>query len=470
MITSSTTNPVWTQHPSSTSSKTSVGCAIVPANEEVIVWDIKTGDRLSRWKDESCKAEVTVIEQSKLDQNVFAVGYSDGSIRIWDWKTAQAVISFNGHRSAVTTLEFDHSGTRLASGGKDAAIIVWDLIAEVGLYKLKGHKDQVTKVQFLRGGGALDGAQDEEIQDTVEEASDEDGYLISTSKDTLIKLWELSTQHCIETHVAHHGECWGMTLSPDKRGLITIGNDGEMKVWAIDLRGLTGAATTIGDTHCLLDRGYLYRSSKDRGVMVTFHPSSNFIAAHGTDKSVEIWRIRTGDEIKRVLKRKRKRAAGKGKEATNGEADATVDDISSAKVEDIFTSYVVLRAGGKVRGIDWAVKPGKSSSVQLLVSLANNSLELYDIPKPLSSKEKKKAPEIPDYKKSHSIDLAGHRSDVRALALSSDDRMLASASSDSLKVWNVRTSTCIRTFECGYSLCCSFLPGDKIVRLPLPPY
>lgn len=447
-----------------------MGCAIVPANEEVIVWDIKTGDQLSRWKDEFCKAEVTVIEQSKLDQDVFAVGYNDGSIRIWDWRTAQLVISFNGHRSAVTALAFDRSGTRLASGGKDAAIIVWDLIAEVGLYKLKGHKDQVTKVQFLRGGSALDGAEDEETRDAAEEAREEDGYLISTGKDTLIKLWELSTQHCMETHVAHHGECWGMTLSPDQRGFITIGNDGEMKVWAIDSRGLTGAATTTGDTHCLLDRGYLYRSSKDRGVAVTFHPSSNFMATHGTDKSVEIWRIRTEDEIKRVLKRKRKRTVEKGKEATNGDIDAAGDEISSVKVEDIFVSYVVLRTGGKVRGIDWATNPGKSSSIQLLVSLTNNSLELYDIPKPPSSKEKKKAPEVPDYRKSHSVDLAGHRSDVRALALSSDDRMLASASSDSLKVWNVRTSTCIRTFECGYSLCCSFLPGDKIVCLPLPLY
>ncbi|KAF8424595.1 WD40-repeat-containing domain protein [Tirmania nivea] len=458
VIASSTSNPVWARHPSSHSGKTSAGCAIVPANEEVIVWDIKTGDQLFRWNDESCRAEVTVIEQSKLDQDVFAVGYNDGSIRIWDWKTAQLVITFNGHRSAVTALAFDRSGTRLVSGGKDAAIIVWDLVAEVGLYKLKGHKDQVTKVQFLRGGSAFD----EEIQDTAE-TGDEDGYLISTGKDTLVKLWELSTQHCIETHVAHHGECWGMTLSPDQRGFITIGNDGEMKVWAIDSRGLIGAAITTGDTHCLLDRGYLYRSSKDRGVTAIFHPSSNFIATHGTDKSVEIWRIRTEDEIKRVLKRKRKRAAQKGKEVTIGDADAAVDDISSAKVEDIFVSYVVLRAGGKVRGIDWVTKPGKSSSIQLLVSLTNNSLEFYDIPKPPTSKEKKKAPEVPDYKRSHSVDLAGHRSDVRALALSSDDRMLASASSDSLKVWNVRTSTCIRTFECGYSLCCSFLPGDKIL-------
>lgn len=421
------------------------------------MWSIKAGELLSRWKDDNCKAEVTVIAQSKADQDIFAVGYSDGSVRVWDCKTAQLVIRFNGHRSAVTTLAFDGSGTRLASGGKDAHIIVWDLISEVGLYRLKGHKDQVTGVEFLKGSNTLD-VENEKMHDG------EDCYLLSTGKDTLIKLWELSTQHCMETHVAHNGECWGMALSPDQRGCLTIGNDGEMKVWVIDFREFT-PSVTHSDTHCLLDRGYLYRANKDRGAGITFHPTSNFIATHGTDKSVEIWRIRSEDEVKRVLKRKRKRAAEKKKVST-GEEEAEVapaNDLSSATVEDIFVSYVVVRTGGKVRGIDWASKPGKSSSVQLLISLSNNSLEFYDIPIPSSSKEKKKVAEVPDYKKLHSLEFTGHRSDIRALALSSDDRMLASASSDSLKVWNVRTSTCIRTFDSGYSLCCSFLPGDKIV-------
>lgn len=456
MIASATANPVWTQNPSSASRLTGAGVAVVSANEEVLVWDVKTGDLLSRWKDDTCKAEATVIAQSKLDKDVFAVGYSDGSIRIWDWKTAQTVISFNGHRSAVSALAFDRSGTRLASGGKDAHIIIWDLIAEVGLYRLKGHKDQITKVEFLRGSN---GASEEEDEDLLDAEGGEDGYLISTGKDALIKLWELSTQHCMETHVAHHGECWGMALSPDQRGCITTGNDGELKVWAIDTQGLNSSVVTK-ETKCLLDRGYLYRSSKNRGVTVTFHPTSNYIATHGADKSVEIWRIRTEDEIKKVLKRKRKRKAEKLKEASDLEPEG---DISAATVEGIFVSYVVFRTGGKVRGIDWASKPGKANSIQILVSLTNNSLELYDIPKPPSGRDKKKIPEVPDYKKLYSVEMAGHRSDVRSLALSSDDRMLASASSDSLKIWNVKTSTCIRTFECGYALCCSFLPGDKIV-------
>ena len=35
----------------------------------------------------------------------------------------------------------------------------------------------------------------------------------------------------------------------------------------------------------------------------------------------------------------------------------------------------------------------------------------------------------------------------------------------SLKIWNLKTGACIRTMECGYAICCTFLPGDRHVRI-----
>ncbi|RPB14395.1 WD40 repeat-like protein [Morchella conica CCBAS932] len=456
IVASGTANAIWTPESNSTS-RTNAGRAVVPANEEVLTWDIKKGELISRWRDPKCKSEVSAIVQSQTDNDIFAVGYNDGSIRLWDTKTSTVIISFNGHRSAVSTLCFDHSGTRLASGSKDANIIVWDLISEVGLYRLRGHKDQITKIVFLRGP---------EIKDDAMGANDA-GWLVSTGKDTLIKLWDLSTQHCMETHVAHNGECWTMAVSPDERGCITAGNDGELKVWGIDTSSL--ASRSKGDTDCLIPRGALYRSTKDRATMVTFHPTSNFVASHGSDKNVEIWRIRTEDEVKKALKRKRKRKEEKAAKGAKPKPEEPTEEepesLASAEVSDVFVSYVTLRTSGKVRSVDWATRGGSKASeaVKLLVACTNNTLEFYDIPKPSRKEGKKEAAEVPEYNKVYTVELPGHRTDIRSLSLSSDDRMLASASSGSLKIWNVKTSTCIRTFECGYALCCSFLPGDKIV-------
>lgn len=33
----------------------------------------------------------------------------------------------------------------------------------------------------------------------------------------------------------------------------------------------------------------------------------------------------------------------------------------------------------------------------------------------------------------------------------------------SLKIWNVKTTACIRTLDCGHAICSTFLPNDRQV-------
>jgi U3 small nucleolar RNA-associated protein 12 len=444
---------------------------VVAANEEVLCWDVKKGELLSRWRDADCKAQVTAIAQSKTDREIYAVGYEDGSIRLWDSKIATIIVSFNGHRSAITSLAFDQSGVRLASGSKDTDVIVWDLVAEVGLFKLRGHKDQVTGLQFLQPEPTANSVP-ENGESLEESISTTDGFLLSVGKDSLIKLWDISTQHCIETHVVQtNGECWALGVSPDGSGCITAGTEGELKVWSIDSNGLYDSMKRINgeaDQQYLHDRGVLHRQGKDRTLGVSFHPREDYIAVHGSEKAVEILRIRSEEEVRKSLLRKRKRrreklAAAADKDAVhaaNGDDDESLD-ISSAEISEVFVPHVIVRTGGKVRSMDW-VRTKAHKAIQLLVATTNNQLEVYGVPTKEKSK-KSKSEDMPDYTRTLSIDMPGHRADIRALALSSDDRMLASASNGSLKIWNIKTRSCIRTFDCGYALCCSFLPGDKIV-------
>lgn len=116
-----------------------------------------------------------------------------------------------------------------------------------------------------------------------------------------------------------------------------------------------------------------------------------------------------------------------------------------------------------------------SDSPQIFFALSNNALEVYNVPKYTKSKENPL-----ESARLYSLDLPGHRTDVRTLSLSSDDTILASASNGgchqrtarsvtnrrlgSLKIWNTQTTSCIRTLECGHSVCSTFLPGDQYVR------
>ena len=402
--------------------------------------------------------------------------YSDGSIRLWDSRIATIVISFNGHRSGITVLAFDKSGVRLASGSQDTDIIVWDLVAEVGLFRLRGHKNQITGLHFLHPPhhniniNLVDG----EADGNELASNDHAGFLLTTSKEALVKIWDLASQHCIETHGTQtNGECWSMGVSPEGDACITAGNDGELKFWSIDLQGLSAISLQLDDgpgTRYLHDRGMLYRQGKDRTSEVSFHPRSGYVAAHGSDKAVEIWRVRTAIEVQKTLARKRKRrrekALAEGTE--DGERiqesldiEGKAGGISSAEISEVIVPYVIVRTSGKVKSVDWASSQTRKS-IPLLVATTNNQLEVYSVSATREEKKLKKD-DIPEYDRSYSVDMPGHRTDVRSLALSSDDRMLASASNGSLKVWNVKTQNCIRTLECGYALCSSFLPGDKIV-------
>jgi U3 small nucleolar RNA-associated protein 12 len=464
VVATATSNIVWTPEPAAApgaNRPAGAGRAYAAANEQVLCWDVKKGELLSKWRDASCTEEVTVICRSEVDPDVFAVGYADGSIRIWDARTSTAIISFNGHKSAVTILTFDQTGVRLASGSKDTDIVIWDLVSETGLFKLRGHKGQITGLHFLHPASA-----NTEDEEDVEMDSDQ-AFLLSTSKDALIKIWDINSQHCIETHIAQtNGECWALGVSPDGSGCMTAGNDGELKVWAIDLQGLRKAGSTVGEAseqEYLTTRGILYRQGKDRTQGIAFYARSDYIAVHGAEKAVEIWRIRSEEEVRKSLARKRRRRREKAKSEVNGEdpENDEADDkitIADADISEVIVPYVTVRTAGKVRSVSW-MHTRKSKKLQLLVGTNNNLIDIYEIP----LKGKSKTEEAPDYNRTLSVELAGHRNDVRALALSSDDRMLASASSGGLKIWNVRTQNCLRTLECGYALCCAFLPGDKIV-------
>ena len=316
---------------------------------------------------------------------------------------------------------------------------------------------------------------DGELESVDGNFSEPPELLLSAGKDALVKVWDTASQHCSETHIAQtNGECWSLAMSKDQSGVITAGNDGELKFWSVNVRSQFSPKTNGNapqkHNQILTDRGTMYRQGKDRTLGVRFHPSGNYVAAHGSEKAVEIWRMRSEAEVQKALSRKRKRrkekaqSNGAAAENVDGQDDiavAKVDDIASADLTDIIVPHVIIGTGGRVSSFDWASRSSKKS-LQVLVGTSNNLLEVWSV----SAKDEEKSAksdEPPEYTRSLAVEIPGHRTDIRSLALSSDDRMLASASNGTLKIWNVRTSSCIRTLECGYALCAAFLPGDKIV-------
>ena len=59
------------------------------------------------------------------DGKRLAVGGAEGSVRLWDVTTRQAVADLKGSQGRVTALAFSADGKLLASGGLDTTALLW---------------------------------------------------------------------------------------------------------------------------------------------------------------------------------------------------------------------------------------------------------------------------------------------------------------------------------------------------------
>lgn len=385
------------------------------------MWDVKKGNLASMWHSSGVTSPVTCI--SRRSDGLFAVGHQDGSLRLWTFELpldfvasdpdsesgANERTTFQGHSRAVSSACWSDDG-RLFSGGMDGNIVVWDTVEEVGLYRLKGHKGPITSMICLGD------------------------YLLTTSKDTFLKLWDLRTQHCVQTVVVGRGEVLSCAVQEedDAWNVVTGSGDGEAKCWRISKEALERGLKD-GDDVLVESLGALPVVSTTHAIShISFQ--DKFIYLQTADKALQFLRLRTQDELEAKQARRRKREREKGREMVEPESRGWID---------LVTDFCVVRAGGKIRA---AAYDGQD----LLLSLANNQLESFHV----SSAEPSRT---------HTLELPGHRTDVRSLCVSSDDQVVASASSGTLKLWNLRTMACIRTMDCGYALCSAFLPGDRHV-------
>ncbi|KAK5584824.1 hypothetical protein RB653_006441 [Dictyostelium firmibasis] len=414
--------------------------AITGCGERISIWDLRKQTQTQSLYEEDIKAEVTNVCLSK-DGVLLASGYSDGSIRIWSMQDYQLQSVFNGHRGSITTMTFNRLGNILVSGSKDTEVIVWDIITESGLFRLRGHRDQITTVKLL----------------------ERSNHLITSSKDGFIKIWDTETQHCIQTIVGHRNPIWGIDVNPDETRLCSCTSDNQIRFWRLpsnerareDGSGIepkfivntpinsaviiptdeqdenTNNNTSssngggLDDLEIISEEEFAkyYGSITVKAESVSgvrFDPTNKILAVQSTGKFVDLFKITHYDTMK-------------------------IEEIS---IVEEMRHRQTIKTSSKVRFFSFGndVKHWN----KFVITLAGNSLEAYEI----------KNNESGSFDVSSTLDQAGHRSDIRSLTMSSNDQMIVSTSSESVKVWNMKSLTCTRSIACDYGLCTVFAPGN----------
>lgn len=233
----------------------------------------------------------------QFDENKCITGSRDRTIRVWDLKTYKCVKVYGGpnhrptlntplpmeerservisnpsvngtkqgnsiyhvpadyHDASILCLQYDHE--IMVTGSSDYTCIVWDITGDeyVPMYRLRGHE-----------AGVLDVCLD-------------DKYIISCSKDAMIKVWDRKTGVCIRTLKGHRGPVNAVQLRGNL--LVSASGDGMAKLWNLE----TGAS--IKDF-----------PSEDRGLAaVEFSDDAKYVLAGGNDHVVYKFDANSGNLV-----------------------------------------------------------------------------------------------------------------------------------------------------------------------------
>jgi U3 small nucleolar RNA-associated protein 12 len=438
-----------------------------------------------------------------------ATGWNTGAVRIYqideitEEKTihsildesntglTEASILLQGHENNVESLAFSEDATKLASGGANGSIVVWDLIAESGLFRLLGHSRVISSLSFWKTN-----------------------YLLSTSLDGFVKVWDLAGQCCIQTIANHNGQVWSGTLIKlnslvDERCRFVTGSiSGEVRVWNVgtpERVAQSGKGDVINNDDLSLMTLQVKDDLRQKDDVCRFMGSlgvpanvsmpneritcirhyGNFVGVlHHNSKVVYIYQIRTVEESIRKKQRRLKRRREKQnivntekKGLKRGILDDDEDiiddtvienknldqvqDVDEIKTSDEFEYFGMVRASHKIRGFIFCL-PSKGFSVKLICALSTNALEVNTLKKEMDDKQQS----IVTSKNISLMDMYGHPTGIRSIALSSDDKLVCTVSKNVTKIWNVTKRSCIKSLappELTYGLCVLFLPGNTHV-------
>lgn len=154
----------------------------------------------------------------------------------------------SGHLGWVRALAVEPNNQWFASGAGDRTIKIWDLASGSLRLTLTGH------ISTVRGLAV----------------SPRHPYLFSCGEDKMVKCWDLETNKVIRHYHGHLSGVYTLALHPTLDVLVTGGRDGVARVWDMRTRSnvhvLSGHRQTVSDLKCQETDPQVITSSLDATV------------------------------------------------------------------------------------------------------------------------------------------------------------------------------------------------------------
>ncbi|HUQ68510.1 MAG TPA: c-type cytochrome domain-containing protein, partial [Planctomycetaceae bacterium] len=175
------------------------------AKGRVVVWNVKTGERLFEVGDE---LDAVLGADISADQTRIALGGPNKIVRIFSTADGSLQSEIKKHTDWVYCTCFSPDGVLLCTGDRNGGVHVWEAATGREFLTLSGHTGAITGIAW-RGDSNI---------------------VATTSEDGSIKMWEMENGGMVKNWAAHGGGSQGVWFTRDGR-LVSVGRDKVAKLW-----------------------------------------------------------------------------------------------------------------------------------------------------------------------------------------------------------------------------------------------
>lgn len=471
------------------------------------MWDRETGNQLKVWRSEH-KGPVARFAFDSTDENI-ASGGSDGNIRLWDlahntctsslrgamgvfsvlkyhpdskkqlifgaaddtkirsWnsKTGKEGLVYSGHFSKITSLQFTPDGQNMISSGRDRVLILWNLdetkavrvipvyesiesmILLPSSFKIPNFKKKLeTEGIFVACAGEkgvikvwnmlMSRLMFEQKNSLVSSASEEGGlavtHLLFNSIRNVISV--VTADHNIIMHDLETFDSVKQMVgfTDEVLDIIFVGKDEEHIVVATNSRDLKYYETS--SMNCQIIKGH----TDIVLTLASFPTKPEMFVSAGKDNSVRVWLQTPENDVTCI---------GVGTRHT-----ASVGSIFTAQTSiNFFTSVGqdnCLKVWTVPKEFSTCDQKIKSSHTELAHQMDINCVAVSPNDKMIATGSQDKTAKLFTDDLTLLGVLKGHRRGVWCVRFSPVDQVMLTSSADSsIKLWNITDLGCLKTFE-----------------------
>ena len=239
-------------------------------------------------------------------------------MKVWDHESGEYTRTLKGHTNTVHSVVFSPTGSHLASSSSDLSIKLWDFGTYSCIRTLRGHDHSISMIRFLplpritmmerTAQQSLKVGGDATTTTGMDATTAGASHLLSVSRDTTVKVWDVETGFCAQT-LNHHSD-WVRCLAvrdSDGERLATAGNEQAICIFALsssDLQegiGPKEIGRLEGHDHVIESLSFV--TSKSPAAMVgdatkeskedATSNKMDYLASAGRDRTVRLWNIST---------------------------------------------------------------------------------------------------------------------------------------------------------------------------------